>query len=315
MTKKMSKIIETIQIDVAKLIHHTDKLYRLNYFERYAFYMDDDELRECIVYIDKNYEHLGMNSIDDMANIASIDTNNITSSITEQKYLRYITYLIVMAINDYKYATEYQLDDTIMLITGKSRPDTYIGTIITDDVDINIRIKPVVEYNYNKHINGMISTLINCKTTPMPYCRELENFIITEECDRITDQDPIVEVMKDLTNQFKGITKYFWVEYFDMSFIGKSRTGANRYFLYNFDSIIHKGEEFISFNPYTGYAYTKLTYQNQLITIVNVLAEIYHSNSNVKPFSNYIEFIQNSMDGHHIFDKLIQFLMGIKNEH
>ena len=86
------------------------------------------------------------------------------------------------------------------------------------------------------------------------------------------------------------------------------------YYLYNFDSLISKDDELLSFNPYTGYPYTEITYQNQLITIVNVLAAIYDQDMNKKPFSIYSEFINKSKNTYGIYDNFIQFLMGVKNE-
>ena len=311
----MSNFISGIKTNLMARAIIENKMYRLNYFEKYNKVITNDARTYIIDYIEKNHMNITPNFIEQHIFVLSNDINNESVMITDSKLENYIMYLLVMNINDKNIRRGYFFDDKNLTVEGKYRPDTYHGVLDTGK-QLNVTLKPIINFMYSE-TNNIITKLI-LEKYPMPFCLKFDSFLLIEECEPIVPlADPVVEVFKDLVNQLKSINKNFWLEFIDKESIGKSMTGYGRYFIHNFDSIILKEDKLTSHCVYFDkLSYTKISYKMQIKCILNILSEIYTGTFETKlePFVEYENFIDRCSDDFSIYDDLILYLMHIKNE-
>lgn len=288
-------LIESIATLIYKKINSTVNVPQFNYFKQYVSCIDiyDSELLDFI-----NDEHYKIDKefIKDAVTFTSIDVpRNIT--IENDDFIAYIIYLIIMSIYQHKYVKEYRLNTNTLILEGKSRPDTFTGIILfKNDTELNVICKPVNKYGYNVFFKSIVDTMVR-NNVPIPYHMEINDFIFLEKCDSINiSRDYLIEVFKDLINQFKNINEYYWVTFFTHKDIGRSRNIKGRYFLYNFDSLIDKKKD------------NKYSYKMQINRITEVLEDVYGNNKCISIVSNFVEL---QTDNHTIFDNCISFLMQL----
>lgn len=289
-------LIESIVALIYDKITNIQETPRYNYFKQYVSCIDvyDTELLD---FINDEHSKIDKEFIKDAVTFASIDVPR-GISIGNDEFTAYIIYLIIMSIYQHKYVKEYRINTNTLILEGKSRPDTFVGVILfKNHAELNIICKPVNKYGYNKKYKLMVDNMVK-NNVPIPYHMEINDFIILERCDPInTSSDYLIEVYKDLINQFKNINKHYWVTFFTRKDIGRSRNIKGRYFLYNFDSLIDKKNN----NNYS--------YKMQINRIIEVLEDIYGNNSCTSMVSNFVEL---QRDNHIIFDNCISFLMELK---
>jgi len=268
-----------------------------NYFKQYISCIDIHD-SELIDFIDEEYNKIDKEFVKDAALFASMDIPRDTR-IEKDEFEAYILYLILMSIYQDKYVKEYRINTSFLKLEGKSRPDTFIGVIIfNDNTEIDITCKPVNKYGYNRKLKVIIDNIVE-KNVPIPYHIDINDFIILEQCDPIRASiDYMIDVYKDLINQFKSINKFYWVTFFTYKDIGKSRHVKGRYFLYNFDSLVINNDK-------------KYSYKTQINRIVEVLKEIYGNNKGTSIVS---DFLASETDNYDIFDNCISLLMQLKIE-
>lgn len=289
-------LIETISTLIYNKIHSINEVPKYDYFKQYVSCIDISDT-EILKFINDEHSKIDKEFIRDAAVFASIDVPRGTP-INNDAFTSYIIYLIIMSIYHHKYVKEYRINNSTLILEGKSRPDTLVGIILLENQqEINIRCKPVNKYGYNKKLKIIIDKMVK-NSVPIPYYIEINNFIILEKCDHINaSNDYLAEVYKDLINQFKNINKYYWVSFFTHNDIGKSRHIKGRYFLYNFDSLVTKKNN------------SKYSYKLQINRIVEILRCIYGDNQYTSTFT---DFLESEEDKQSIFDNCILFLMQLK---
>ena len=154
----------------------------------------------------------------------------------------------------------------------------------------------------------------------MPYCGKYDNIVVYEKLDYIEPRrDPLNTVLKDIVNQLKSISKYYWFEYITKDSIGRSNVNFKRYYINFFDSLIEKNKKITSFNIYDGREqYTKITNKDQIRTVIHILSDMYVTGNECykekckfEPFKSYLEFLE-TLNQKNCYEQFIYYLMGIK---
>ena len=322
MTDFINKLVDIITSKYSK----TDNHYRYNYFYYYHSnirLLDDKTIVAVYDAIDRSANEIDNITIKEITYFLSKDISNETIIEDVEKIRNYIVFCLYSSLLDVKVRRLYFNKQTIVNIKEKVRPDKYLCEVTNykNDFQFYAYGKTILQLPLVDKFTTYIKLIKELKS-PMPYVHIVDNMIIYEKPTYLDpNKDPLVEVLKDIVNQLKGLDPYLKFEYMDKTSVGKSQNGLKRYFLFFLDSLIGNDETLTSFNVYDGrQEYDKISSKDQIRTVIHILSEIYVTGTDnymkkcqIQPFSDYLIFLDGLQEGD-IYNNFILYLMNIKNE-
>ena len=303
-TKKKIKIPET---------------YKINYFKLYSDNirnLSSEEKNRIEKYVNDNPERIDSIALNDIIQSYSVDSSNC--SVKGSTY-NYVLYCVYMTLMDDVVKRLYYTDNFVLNVGSKERPDTYVCKMYQDGVFVtNVYLRVHVD------LPGVIDTFNRVETLnmyPFPFSIVTRNYMIYEALEFINpDEDALLDVLKDTTNQIKNVNKHYVIQYFDKGMIGRSRIGLKRYYINCIDTLLEKNTDVFMHNVYDGrVSYNRVSEKDQLRALINMLSEMYVTGNDtyivknkIAPFCDYLSFIDCCDDN--VSEKFIQYLMSIKND-
>lgn len=319
----MDNIINRIIDSSHKLSKQAE--YKFNYFDFISSNINKSNINTVIPVIENNMDILEDDIIDSISFFYSNHLNNKNvQNITLEQKKNYIIFCIYLHIYHNNLDKQYinTVDKELLYIEYKINPITLYGRILLEnDKIINCYIKYITNTSRLNAYNKMIKDLIESKC-PMPYIKtnfiQDKKIILIEDCEKINPQnDPMMDVLKDVLNQLRCINKYCYLEFIRPQDIGRSKIGFKRYFIKDFDSLIDKKEKIKSINMYDGReSYRNIKPKDQIRTIIYILSEMYGNGDgdyrkkvNESPFKEILEDV-NNYNGVDVYDHIITKLLS-----
>jgi hypothetical protein len=322
MSDFINKLVDIILEKRTKITNN----YMYNYFYNYSQNigeLDENTLSSVYNIIERSSKEIDSVMIKEISYFLSCDISNETVIASSKNIKNYILFSLYMSLIDIKVRRMYFNKKTIVNVVRKIRPDKYLCEVMDykNDFKLYAHAKIIVELPLVKEFQKIILTL-KTLNGPMPYFDIIDNVIIYEKPTELDpNNDPLIEVLKDIVNQLKFINTNFWFEYIDKYSIGKSQDGLCRYFIFFLDSMISHRQSITSYNVYDGRRkYDTISGKSQIRTIIHILSEIYVTGSDsyikksqIEPFPEFLRVLDN-LGEDDIHNNFILYLMNIKNE-
>jgi len=319
---KMDTFINGTVNNIIKSYSVHDKVCKFNYFELYQTSfsnLNDEEQKKIINIIYKNKQVIDKNCIDDIIHFLSSDVSNISVEIDNKLIKNYIIFCMYCYILEAKIENIHFNEHNILSLHGKDRPNRFLGYMYS--YDTNEYICDIMGFSIipNTPFENISEKIIHMKKykAPVPYCDIYDNFVVYEKLNNIDPNvDPLVNVLKDITNQLRYINKRYKFEYFDKNDIGKSNLNFRRYHIGCFETLIDNKTTSKSNNKYSDVKKSgKITKKDQLKTLIYILSELYITGDETyeekikfQPFKNYLEYIE-KLDDKNCHDDFIHHLI------
>ena len=304
----MDDFIDKLVVLVKNRTYKIPKTVSYDYYRKYSEnieYLTDEKLTEIKKLINDNSTEIDSSIISDIAFFLSKDSSQ-QKDIKKENSKNYIIYSLFCMLYDNMIERNYKQESFSLEIDYKDRPDRYISDLSMDNKTFRCYTKFITEFRHNNKFLEKIVNLID-DNVPLPYVSyDLKTVpvpIVNYEIPIPINprEDPLEEVLKDLVNQLRGINKRYFFQFMEPKSIGKSRKLFNRYYFFNFDSLIDKKEQPTIVNIYDGRKqYDKITEKDQIRVLIHMLSDLYVTGNDkflmkckLEPFSDYLQILEN----------------------